>query len=511
LKDKVFLEPSDACADTYYERLIAEPKMERLHNAMRRNYAAALQDDAQQAINNLMKMEPTETRLYRVERLRKYLPYPRYLHRAAELLGQKHYFYPTLRARTAYFEGNVLQMESPLNSDSVIGWQILEKYHEALTWQPNDALTYFSMAKVFIYQLRNIDSVVYYGEKTIAAAPNWIRAYTSTALGLNVLKDFQKALGYAEKGLAIDSSSALTWTAVGVCHARLNNYNDAEHYLQKAIELDTSFEPPQYWLGWIYFNRGKMQEAIRYFLGAARADHPSDYTFFWLGNCYMNASNWAEADKYFRKGLEIEPQSAGCMVSLAGVCIKTGRISEAKELIGKALAYDSVHLFMAGEMYVDNGLYDEAENLYQAYTEQHPLKAEGWDGLAYTWYKAGRYAEAERASQKAVALSPSLNYYQKALLGQVHIKIGKYDEARMTFLALLEQEPENPEIAANLAILSAIEGDTIASLNWADIAFKNGMSLEQIYEYPYFDFAPVRTLPGFEDLMKKYFPNKAKD
>ncbi|MBK8566577.1 MAG: caspase family protein [Saprospiraceae bacterium] len=57
LKDKVFLEPAGACADAFYERLIAEPKMERLHNAMRRNYAAALQDDAQQALNNLMKME----------------------------------------------------------------------------------------------------------------------------------------------------------------------------------------------------------------------------------------------------------------------------------------------------------------------------------------------------------------------------------------------------------------------------------------------------------------------
>ncbi|MBK6994819.1 MAG: hypothetical protein IPH31_07785 [Lewinellaceae bacterium] len=54
---------------------------------MRRNYAAALQDDAQQAINNLMKMERTETRLYRrtAKNMRLIL---RLLERAAELLGR---------------------------------------------------------------------------------------------------------------------------------------------------------------------------------------------------------------------------------------------------------------------------------------------------------------------------------------------------------------------------------------------------------------------------------------
>ncbi|MBK9017578.1 MAG: hypothetical protein IPM82_28000 [Saprospiraceae bacterium] len=57
LKDKVFLSPATACADAYYERLIAEPKLERLHSTMRRNYAAALQDDAQQVMNKWLKTD----------------------------------------------------------------------------------------------------------------------------------------------------------------------------------------------------------------------------------------------------------------------------------------------------------------------------------------------------------------------------------------------------------------------------------------------------------------------
>ena len=55
LKDKQFLEPTAASADFYYEKLSREPQLEKLHSSMRRNYAAALQDDAQQVMNEWMK------------------------------------------------------------------------------------------------------------------------------------------------------------------------------------------------------------------------------------------------------------------------------------------------------------------------------------------------------------------------------------------------------------------------------------------------------------------------
>ena len=46
LKTKSFLEPKNACADFYYGKLINEPKLTKLHSTLRRNFAAALQDEA---------------------------------------------------------------------------------------------------------------------------------------------------------------------------------------------------------------------------------------------------------------------------------------------------------------------------------------------------------------------------------------------------------------------------------------------------------------------------------
>jgi len=87
LKDKVFLEPATACADVYYQRLLAKPKMARLHSTLTRNYAAALQDDAQQVLKTFLNTGLTKEVLAKVRSSKIYQLYPSYLKGAAELLG----------------------------------------------------------------------------------------------------------------------------------------------------------------------------------------------------------------------------------------------------------------------------------------------------------------------------------------------------------------------------------------------------------------------------------------
>ena len=79
--------------------------MGRLHNAMRRNYAAALQDGAQQMMNSMLKTGLTNEVLDGDNPAEIYKDYPLWLGRASDLLGQGHYIYPILQARKHFFEG----------------------------------------------------------------------------------------------------------------------------------------------------------------------------------------------------------------------------------------------------------------------------------------------------------------------------------------------------------------------------------------------------------------------
>ncbi|MBK8403794.1 MAG: hypothetical protein IPL25_06810 [Saprospiraceae bacterium] len=71
---------------------------------MKRNYAAALQDDAQFILNSLL-VKGIDKALTNADNLSlTYFKYPKLLDRAAELLGKDHYFYKSLLARKYFFE-----------------------------------------------------------------------------------------------------------------------------------------------------------------------------------------------------------------------------------------------------------------------------------------------------------------------------------------------------------------------------------------------------------------------
>ena len=254
-------------------------------------------------------------------------------------------------------------------------------------------------------------------------------------------------------------------------------------------------------------------ESIAFFLKATQTDKPSQIIFGWLGSAYFNVGQYDKAEEYFVKGLEIEPKDWFCLISLANTCLKTQRIPEAKALVQKALAYDSTNAAAygsIGEIYDDNGLYAEAEAAHLKSLSLDSLDAISWFFLGRLYLHSNRLADAEQALKKSLAIDPKL-WDSWVKLGQVHLKAGRYEEARRAFAVPLELYPENPLTYVHLALLAAAEGKTAEALDFTEKAFQKGMRFEAIYADPEYDFAPVRGLPGFKVLEKKYFPNKVKD
>ena len=221
IEDKNFLcgqtetsTPAGKCADSYYAVLSREPQLEKLHSTMRRNYAAALQDDAQQVLNNIMKSDLQELFLSKISKTTKYEHYPLYLGKAAELLGKNHYMYSVLIARKLYFEGYLLSLQTA-NPDEELGNAALKKFRSALLLQPDMPLTYLLMSDVFGTLILQPDSMEHFAQLAADQAPSWTYPYTSTAFRLiKKYKKYDRAAYYLEKARQVDSSSVLveiTW------------------------------------------------------------------------------------------------------------------------------------------------------------------------------------------------------------------------------------------------------------------------------------------------------------
>jgi tetratricopeptide (TPR) repeat protein len=277
LKDKQFLpvptaagEPANttpgegqACADTYYMQLIREPGLARLHSTMTRNYAAALQDDAQQILNYSSKAQLREYVLSPKLKVIKYSKYARYLERAAELLGKDHYMYDNLMARKYFFEGWSIRL-SGRGPDTIKGNQALQKFRTSLEYEKDLPQVYKQLCWTFAINFRQPDSAEYYAKIAVEKAPTW--AVPFSELGYLLSEKFQsldKAKYYLDLALKIDSSTAYTWNYMGNYYLYIKQYSEAEKYYRKSIQLDVGYVDPYYNLACSLSLQNRIDEAYQ--------------------------------------------------------------------------------------------------------------------------------------------------------------------------------------------------------------------------------------------------------
>lgn len=307
LKNKVFFsshleKPDNACADSYYEQLIKEPKLERLYSTLKRNYAAALQDDAQQAINRYMKADVYELSLSQKSRVVRYNDFPRQLTRAASLLGQNHYLYKTLMARSAYFEGFPLIYGGEFTQDMLKLAAL--KFQESIHWDPDMPLAHLGMAWIHGFGWAQADSAEYYTQRAIMNSPTWILPIVRLSeVYSTMLFDFNKSKEYLDRAAQIDSTSPLYWEAEGSYYFEQNRYSEAEVIFKKIIKYASSsncMPCSQNALVKIYLKTGRLQEALELAKKLIISDSSNSTSHNTLGIVLTKMGKFKDAENEFR-------------------------------------------------------------------------------------------------------------------------------------------------------------------------------------------------------------------
>ena len=111
-----------------------------------------------------------------------YFQYPKYLSRAAELLGESHYMYRNLQAKQYYFEGVLirLQRDKLLISGSILTNPTLMKLTEedlqlqekALNYEDKAAFIYHEIA-MLNHNMANMEEAYENYQKSVSISPNW--------------------------------------------------------------------------------------------------------------------------------------------------------------------------------------------------------------------------------------------------------------------------------------------------------------------------------------------------
>ncbi|MDX2133753.1 MAG: tetratricopeptide repeat protein [Saprospiraceae bacterium] len=557
VEEKRFFHPENDCADQYYAQLEVNGALAPLRGIMKRNYAAALQDFAQQSINTFLKADVQQ--LECLGNSPEFDSIPSQLARAAELLGEQHYMYRSLMARKLLFEGIILRTSS-LTLDPLVTSQCLSLFRQSMALEPQSPLVWFNMSLLYSWNLPQPDSAFFYAQEATNLAPNWVLPYAELAYSFIHKDDLALSRKALEAAEAIDPQHPYvinrwaTWHklhgdrenlekavalfekyrdgggAVYPCWfsdyagalKELGRNEEAEAAFFKALELDSAAAPIWANLGYLYIETGRFDEAEQV-LGEAIA---LDSTYFagWynLAMAYMYTRRYAEAEKPFKKAISIDSTYATAWGNLGAAFNMTGRFAEAEPYLLKSIALDSTNIVARANLgfsYTGVQRYADAEKIYKYCLDIDSNYVTAWNNLGYIYLITSRLPEAEAALRKAILFDSTAANTRKHL-GTVCFKTNRPEEARQQFLKALELSPNYAAAMLGLAYVSAqtlARADATASaktsaameaLDYVEQAIEKGSTYEQLEKDA--DLAPLRTLPEWTALMKKHFPDQGR-
>lgn len=508
LKDKRFLSPANACAEYYYSVLSQADVLLPLYPTMQRNYAAALQDEAQQVINNWLIDDLDENKLSKVSKAAKYQAYPAYLDRAAELLTHDHYMYPALQARKLFFEGFLMHIDNK-NRDQELGKRVLEKYNASLKWQPGSPHVYRSMGSLFFYQFLQADSAEYYMTRAVDAAPSWLSPYGQMSflyLQMTELYNAEKAHYFLRMAEHLDSAAAQTnfllIVNMGNYYYATEQYQEAEKEYTKAIRIDSTSGAPINNLGLLYLAQGKLQEAILQFKKVLEIDSTLLGPNANLASIYLKIRQYSKAEEHLKRVVELDSTYISGVSGLARIYFLTNRVAEGEALFEKAFSLDSTSLttyMTMGSTYAMISEFGKAEQAILKLLKIDSTFASGIVFLGNIYFTQGRKEEAAQEFDKLLRVA--LDRMEHDRLDEAGIAL------EMSNKMALSQKHKRSLCEA---VLSSEQNEIEKAFELLEDALKGGYQLDDPFldVKTYQGFEPLRAYPKrWNELVNKYSPD----
>jgi tetratricopeptide (TPR) repeat protein len=208
------MSPLGKSANDYFKRLIEKPEMAALHGSMKRKLAAALMEEGQTILNKVLQTDPVEVEKCHVN-YGDYDHLPGYFNRAAEILGEGHYVYKSLKAKELYF--HFLTTRKNFGSDS----------------------------RDILYQALSFDSSL---------------AIVYMALGYTYPNGNEAGRPFLQKGAELVPNWAVAHNDIGYTYYRIDPTTAIVHH-KKAMNLDSNYLDPLVCLAWNFDDIGQFDSA----------------------------------------------------------------------------------------------------------------------------------------------------------------------------------------------------------------------------------------------------------
>ena len=530
-----FFEPAGNCAEFFYQKLLQSQALRPMQGLVRRNYAAALMDEIQQAINALLDNDPYEANTWQYNP-EKYSRYPDYLQRTIELLGEKHYMYASLMSKKHYFEGyNIAKTlaihEQQPERRAALRERAKQHYLEAIGLDPDAAYLYHAIGDMYYadapYQT---DSLMLWCSRAAEASPGWVTPLLRISDELvNAQGQFAKSETWIRSALQILPESYLVQEKLSFLYYYMDRREEAFGLAQKMIA-----EKPD------LFNAYTLMVFLHFFLdgdfptteaytqkSAERNPSPNNWALNWWAGSQIYLHPLPEAVERIKRSIEgstgIERGYRGAFLIEALAMAK--RYDEADSLAHQLLAenlppYIQTNILQKhGKMRVRQNRLADADAFFRkslaADPTPDPMFISDYAWLGELARLQHRPAEAENFFKQALAYNSGFGedrlYKDEAcyLYGNFLLRQKRLPEAAQQFQQSLDLRRKGFWGEYGFALLAAKQGKNQEALDWLEKALDNFFpDSEAVLEEPL--FAKLRKTTRFKSLLAKHFPETAK-
>lgn len=208
----------------------------------------------------------------------------------------------------------------------------------------------------------------------IISDDTFIGAYFEKGKVLESLGRYNEAIENYETTITIDDPTSHAYLRIGKCHEKLKNFDLAKHYYYNTVHEDPLLDK-----GWIaitdfYFRQKNLKKALKYINKAINIDGENPMYWIRCAKIYVGLGNYDEADFAFKQavdsgnyeletwyewaqtlkvltdfesanqvllqGLEFYPESAKLNYLHAGICLKNGDATTARQKLKHAVQLD---------------------------------------------------------------------------------------------------------------------------------------------------------------------------
>ncbi|MCB9292449.1 MAG: tetratricopeptide repeat protein [Lewinellaceae bacterium] len=476
LDSKNLLDAQDGqpSADGLYRELREEESLASLHRLMARKFATALQDGAQQAINAYLLANPTELEK-RWKGDTAYSQYPRYLGRAAELLGESHYMHDYLVAKQLYFEGLNLRLQIDHGNAVRSYEEAAEKQEAALKLESRAAYIYNELG-VLHTRLKLGERAIAYYEKAIELAPEWGLPYVNLCLEQFYNNDTEQAMQAGEKAVELMPDYPQLYNLLGWVNANpYEKIHDMRNWEREGVELKEDFFYRKDNRSTLSEMKIKLEKTVQFLEKAISLDTTYASAYSNLGKTLSQMGSWDEAAYYSERSIRIDSTNDIAFLNFSRVLRQQSKFEEAEAAVQKAIELAKAHApdrvcwwyNDSGITYRIWGKEGKALEAFQKAIELCPHYGYPYSNAAGIYASGKDFQKAEWHYLKYLEVySAAPEAYLEA--GQFYQSMNRFEDAERMYIKAIEKLPGYVRAINQLIKLYQEKGDSKSASEWEE-------------------------------------------